>query len=338
MPRRSVVRVGAVVAGALALLILVPVTPHVVAATRNPRVPVCVAVADSSRGEFTLKVAQSTVDDLIKRTRSYPGRCASYGGSKKVGEGRAYAFTQSDGSVPESIGVVMTEAALRGLPTHPVNEGRWCFDVDGNGTNDPHTECTGGYESELPLSDEFLATADTPFKYALLNWNPMGHMPPGIYDRPHFDVHFYITPNEERLEIKPGKCGMLVDCDVWEVGKLPLPPAQTPKDYSDFGAVEPGMGNHLMDLTGPEANGAPFTRTFMYGSHYGRLTFWEPMVTKDYFDRVVSGAEPGGCAPLKLAEEYAVPGWYPTRYCITHRANRDEIVTSLEGFVRRGVG
>ena len=38
-----------------------------------------------------------------------------------------------------------------------------------------------------------------PLKWALLNWNPHGHIPPGIYDRPHFDVHFYMEPIETQI-------------------------------------------------------------------------------------------------------------------------------------------
>jgi hypothetical protein len=29
-----------------------------------------------------------------------------------------------------------------------------------------------------------------------INWNPMVHIPPGVYDLPHFDVHFYLEPIE----------------------------------------------------------------------------------------------------------------------------------------------
>ena len=41
------------------------------------------------------------------------------------------------------------------------------------------------------------------YTHALVDWNPEGHEPPGIYDLPHFDVHFYIIPNEDRLAIGP---------------------------------------------------------------------------------------------------------------------------------------
>jgi hypothetical protein len=34
-----------------------------------------------------------------------------------------------------------------------------------------------------------------------LNWNPHGHIPPGVYDLPHFDFHFYIEPIEKIFAI-----------------------------------------------------------------------------------------------------------------------------------------
>jgi len=31
------------------------------------------------------------------------------------------------------------------------------------------------------------------------------------------------------------------------------------------------MGNHLLDLTGPEFNKQPFTRTWIYGAYDGKV-------------------------------------------------------------------
>ncbi|MFI2652569.1 hypothetical protein [Micromonospora fulviviridis] len=338
MPRQRLRRVALATAAALAALaVVIALTPNPVSA-RGPRVAVCVAPSVKSNAEFNATLPKKIADALIENTASYLGVCASYGQSTTIGNGTIRAFSQSRGNVPETVGLIMTDGALDKLPHHPPTAGKWCFDVNGDGRTDEHTECTGGYEYPLQLSDAFRSRVDTPFEYVLLNWNPAGHLPEHIYDKPHFDVHFYMTPNEERLAIRPGPCGMLVNCDDWEVGRRPIPAPYLPADYSDFGAVEPGMGNHLIDLTGSEINGAPFTHTFIYGSYGGRLTFYEPMVTHDWYREVTSGAAADGCFPIKQPQAWQTRGWYPTRYCIRHRHNRGEIVTTLEGFVKRAAG
>jgi hypothetical protein len=34
-----------------------------------------------------------------------------------------------------------------------------------------------------------------------MDWEPHGHPPPGVYDVPHFDFHFYMITPEERAGI-----------------------------------------------------------------------------------------------------------------------------------------
>ena len=41
------------------------------------------------------------------------------------------------------------------------------------------------------------------------------------------------------------------------------------------------------------------------------------------------------CFPLKLSRAWARSGWYPSEYCLRYRENRDELTTSMEGFVYR---
>ncbi len=338
MPRRRIRTTVVAAAAVLAAFALVVAFTPKPALAKGRGVAVCLAPTVRSGIEVNLTVPPKVADVLVRRTASYLGVCASYGQRARMGDGTIRAFSQSHKGVPHTIGLVMSRSALAGLPRHPPTAGLWCHDVNNDGKTDQHTECTGGYEYPLRLSDEFRARVDTPFQYVLMNWNPAGHLPEHIYDRPHFDVHFYLNSNEERLAIRPGPCGMLVNCDDWEVGRKPLPARYLPADYSDFGAVEPGMGNHLIDLTGPELNGEPFTHTFIYGSYDGRLTFYEPMVTEQWYRDVASGAAPGGCFPIKQPQAWQAGGWYPTQYCVRHRQNRSEIVTTLEGFVRRAAG
>ncbi|TDC37385.1 hypothetical protein E1211_10385 [Micromonospora sp. 15K316] len=338
MPRRRFRTAALGLAAVLAVLALVSTLGPNPASARGPKVAVCVSPSVRSGIEVNATVPKQAADLLIRRTASYLGVCASYGQSAKMGKGTIRAFSQSRDGVPHTIGLVMTKDTLKDLPSHPPTAGLWCYDLDGDGTIDQHIECTGGYEYPLQLSKAFRTRVDTPFQYVLMNWNPAGHLPEHIYDRPHFDVHFYMNSNEERLAIRPGPCGMLVNCEDFEVGARPIPARYMPADYSDFGAVEPGMGNHLIDLTGPELNGEPFRHTFIYGSYGGRLTFYEPMITYDWYRDLASGSVAAGCFPIKQPGAWQSAGWYPTTYCVRHRDNRSEIVTTLEGFVHRKAG
>ncbi|MGH3731163.1 MAG: hypothetical protein ACRDTU_20800, partial [Micromonosporaceae bacterium] len=243
--------------------------------------------------------------------------------------------SQVRGHTPDSIGVAFRTSTLEGLPYHPPTQGKWCYDKNEDGTLDQHMECVGGYENALSFGEKFQSMVDSQFKYLLMNWNPMGHPPPHVYQHPHFDVHFYVTPNSERLAIRPGPCSVLVHCDDHEKGKKPLESRYVPKDYSFTEAIEPGMGNHMMDFTGPEFNGEKFTHSFIYGHYDGEMTFYEPMVTLEYFKNVASGDVASRCFAMKLPQAWETSGWYPTKYCIRYRANRDEVTTSLEDFVYR---
>ena len=285
--------------------------------------------------ERTVSRPSYAIDGLLEDTQSYRGACAEYGEQTRIGNGTLTAYSVRDGARPMVVGMVMTDAALDGLPTDPPTEGKWCFDKDGNGSVDQVTECTGGYENQLELSSSFKRRADTPFTYLLANWNPHGHIPVGVYDVPHFDVHFYTGTDAERTAIRVGPCPALTNCDDYALGKK-LPAAKyIAPDFIDVDAVEPAMGNHLVDPTSPEFNGSPFTRTWLYGVYNSKITFYEPMVTHQYFSGLRDGSTADGCFDFKQPSAFQKTGWYPTKYCLRHRDNRGDITISLENFVRR---
>lgn len=296
------------------------------------RVPVCLVAEEAPDLEHTIEVPPVVAKILTRVTFSYSGACAEYGESAPRGDGTLTAYSQVWEDAPQAIGLVFPAETLEGLPYDPPTAGLWCFDKDGDGEVDPMMECAGGYEDALQLGESFREEIDSPFTYVLNNWNPHGHMPPGIYDKPHFDVHFYMNPNEERLAIRPGPCDALVNCDDYELGKdLPDEQYRHP-DFEDLDAIEPAMGNHLADLTAPEHNGEPFTHTFIYGTWDGEVTFYEPMVTYDWYADLASGSIEDACFEIKQPEAFAEAGWYPTEYCLRYRENRDELTTSLESF------
>jgi len=253
------------------------------------------------------------------------------GRSWAIGNGTVttYAELAAD-RTPLAIGIEYTAAALDGLPTAHSDQ-HHCFDRDSDGTIDPATECLATHETVMPLPDAVAATPDMPFKWVMFNWNPMGHFPPGIYDAPHFDVHFFIDSIANTFALHDGPCGIeFVRCDQYDVARKPLPANFMPPDFQSVDAVAPAMGNHLIDVAGPEFNGEKWTRSFIYGTYDGKVTFFEEMVTRAYML-----SQPDACYPIKWAPDVAVSGYYPKQSCIRYHGDTDTYTVSLEDFALR---
>ncbi|MFB3816256.1 MAG: hypothetical protein ACE147_01215 [Candidatus Methylomirabilales bacterium] len=253
------------------------------------------------------------------------------GGQTDLGKGTASTYAEVDGQGdPAAIGVVFSRGALEGLPTDG-SDYHHCFDRDQNGTVDRSSECLHSYEYVLPLPDALARRGDVPFKWVLLNWNPAGHVPPGVYDVPHFDVHFYMEPIANVFALQSGPCGPeLIRCDQFAIGKQPVPPDYLHPDFRDVDAVVPAMGNHLVDLTGPEFHKQPFTRSWIYGAYAGQIIFWEEMVAHRTLLE-----KPQSCSPIKLPKGVATSGFYPTVSCLRHDEATGETTVSLERFAFR---
>lgn len=284
--------------------------------------------------EVAIRLPSERVPEVLRASWSYLGPCAEYGPPLPLGQGSLRTYTQTRDDRPVALGVTFPASALRGLPTQ-VSDAKHCFDKNSDGELDLHTECSVGHEHVLDLPAAFEMGVDTPFRWSLTNWNPQGHVPAGVYDVPHFDFHFYIQPLKERNRIDPGPCPVLTDCADYERAKVPVPAQYIHPDFEDLDAVEPAMGNHLIDLTGPEFNGEPFTHTWIYGTYDGEITFYEAMITKEWFDRQRVGENPDRCVPIKLPEAWRLGGWYPTEYCMEYRENRDDYTVALTRFAYR---
>jgi len=114
------------------------------------------------------------------------------GAPSSLGNGTVASYSEFDASgAPKAIGVVFSARALDALPTAQ-SDGHRCFDANNDGVIDLATECSAWHERVLPVPSEASQRTDVPFKWALLNWNPHGDIPPGVFDKPHFDFHFYI--------------------------------------------------------------------------------------------------------------------------------------------------
>lgn len=258
----------------------------------------------------TIILAASATPTGAERARDISKPRVSYGAPVTLGSGVARTFVVLNGDVPTEIGVALSEAVLTGLPGH---------DEPGAITMpDGHSM----YEMELPLP----AVNPTPIKLVVLNWNPGGHEPPGIYDAPHFDFHFYMIDAMARAGIVP--------TDSTFTQKASRKPASEflPAGYvlpPDIPAI-PMMGMHWVDPTSPELNGQPFTRTFIYGSWDGQVIFAEPMITKSYI-----AAKPDSTFALPSAGRYSTAGYHPTSYTIRWDEPSKEHRVSLSGLERR---
>jgi hypothetical protein len=252
------------------------------------------------------------------------------GWQASLGSGTVFSYADFDAAgAPHAMGIAFSPEALEGLPASSNNH--HCTERHSDGSIGPATKCIQTHEYVIPLPDALTRRADTPFKWVLLNWNHVGHIPPGIYDVPHFDVHFMIAPIDKIFAIQAGDCGPeKVRCDQFAIARKPVPADYIHADYKDVEAVVPAMGNHLIDLTGPEFNGQPFTRSMIFGVYDGKITFYEEMVTRTHLL-----SKPNQCTPIKLPKAYAVTGYYPTSSCIQYDAQRGEYTVSMEQFVLR---
>ena len=247
------------------------------------------------------------------------------------GTARAFVELNPDGS-PIAIGVKLTQGGLESMPMERGMNPARCFDVDGDGSLDVNTECHGEHPFSISLVDLLAESPETHFKWVGLDWNPEGHNPPGVYDLPHFDLHFYTESRETVEQIGTGTCGELVDCEDFERAIIPVPDRYVAAGYIDLQIVAPVMGNHLINPTAPEMSDPPqkFTHTLIYGAYEGHITFFEPMITTEYLM-----SHPNECVPIALPEAWEVAGYYPTEYCMRHLEDEAAYAISLEGFVHR---
>lgn len=249
----------------------------------------------------------------------------------ELGEGQVESFAEISGKgEPVKVGAYFSAGTLNS-PPESLTDGNRCFDHDGNGEIDPDAECMPWHERVIPLPSEIARNPDMPFKWALINWNPHGHLPPGVWNTPHFDVHFYMEPIENIFALQRGDCGPeFLRCDQYEIAMKPVPEHLMHPDYINVGAAAPAMGNHLVDTTAAEFHGAPFTRSWIYGAYDGRVIFYEEMIAQDYLQ-----SEPNACYPIKTTPEVDLSGYYPETVCSRYDPEKGGVAVSLEDFKYR---
>ncbi|WP_336001733.1 hypothetical protein [Halorientalis halophila] len=237
---------------------------------------------------------------------------------RTLGDGELSTFASvTPSGRPKYLGVHLTRDALSGLPS-----------ASELAESDEGLTVHGAQSQEFFVP--FPEAAPDPFTFLGFYWNPEGHVPPGVYDLPHFDVHFHFQPESVVADIDPG------------VAEYPIPDERMPEGYTrlpnpagEFDRVI-HMGEHLGDPDAPEMQGETFENTLIWGAHdvdgddAGELTFVEPMVTVDYL------SELSGVDGREIAQPGVYPqdGWYPTRYAVRDLGG-DGVAIVLEKFRRQ---
>lgn len=207
---------------------------------------------------------------------------------------------------PTAVGMSLTDGALEGLP-----------DIGSHPSGNDHANI---FEVPLPPTD----VTRTPFTHIAVNWNPGGHEPPGIYDKPHFDMHFYIMSSAERKLIPH------YEDDTAKFDNFP-PADYLPLNFINPGKGEPAMGAHWIDYYAPELpwnGGGEFNQTFVYGTYDGKVTFYEPMLTYSFLKNITEFTR-----SIPWPAKVQVSGFYPKQMRVKHA---DGVYTiSLEEFEHR---
>lgn len=210
-----------------------------------------------------------------------------------VGNGYAWSFVKfnNDGGL-EAIGVRFTEEALYGLSQDHMSKNTLLLPEEAEGIVYDHVD---------------------------LEWNPEGHPPLGIYNIPHFDIHFYMITVAEKMQITDPILGeVLPDAIYW------------PETYFPTPGIVPMMGKHWLSGAADELNGQVFDHTFIYGSYNGDFIFYEPMVTRDYLLQKTSDT-----FNIFQPAAFERSGYYPTTYSINYNAVAQEYTVVMEGMVLR---
>jgi hypothetical protein len=233
-----------------------------------------------------------------------------------------------------SLGVEVPAAMYDGAPMDPPSDGQYDVPVDAADPARGMAWYCCGYEVVMELPES--ARSLTAFRHVVLNWNPRGHVPPGVYTAAHTDFHFYFTSSAERRTIgragdakemcsipnpvgsEPPTVPVPQTCEQFAVTTAALPDDQMAPGYQNVGATEPAMGNHLLDLASHEFHGQAFDHTFIYMADAGRLTGMEPMISLEFLRSLQEPVR----VPISMPAAFPTAGVYPTEYLVEYdRAN-----------------
>lgn len=232
----------------------------------------------------------------------------SDGASQTLGNGKVWTYVLSEAGKPVEVGVRFNASALEGLASD-----------------------MGGDMHPMGTVLNFPTGSDTGvLNHVELYWNPQGHEPPGVWDKPHFDYHFYLTDEAAVKEIVPTATDFATKAaNIPDAKYIPTDFVAPPGSAVDN--TIPGMGLHWLDKTEPPVPGQyQFTETMINGSYDGKRTFIEPMITREWLL-----TKPSLDEPIKASEAYQYSGLWPTTYSVRYDPGTDEYSIALGGFVDR---
>lgn len=225
-----------------------------------------------------------------------------FGPETPLGESTVRAFAETDAAgLATRIGIEMTEDAVTTLGQDMVFV-------------------------TVPLPQ---AAINAGYDHVSLDWMPHGHAPGDLFGVPHFDVHFYLATEAERLAIDPADPLFMEKAANRPTADL-MPPNFVPPPEID---PIPAMGEHWLDVTDPVFAGQPFEAVLIYGAWDGDVIFVEPMVTRDL---LLSRRDLGGTLgqPARVEEPVSLPG----AWSVTFDAEAGVHRISIDALEARGPG
>ena len=273
-----------------------------------------------------------TAADLPLPLVSVPGSLRADGVSQRIGNGtvRTYVlFDPANRAVPIEVGIALSARALENLPAPMATHG-----------------ATDAMSSHFDTHERLLALPaenPTPYKFVQFNWNPGGHEPPGVYDQPHFDFHFWTADVAVRNSIVPGspnfeqKAASYPGQEYWTPFFIDV---ATAAKAPPVAVAVPKMGVHWLDVRSPELQGMTghpeqyqqFTKTYIRGTWDGQFVFDEPMITRAYISAKKDATDPAArdeVITLPRTPQRQIAGYYPEAYRITYDAETNEYRIAL---------
>ena len=228
-------------------------------------------------------------------------KSATYEGKPvAVGQGTARTVVRTDAKgKPVSIGVILTASALEGLP---MGADSAVHDI--------------AYLLTMPTK-----APKTVVEHVVLNWQSAGHPPPGVYDVPHFDFHFYLVSRAEQMKVAFGS-----ESESGDPSQQPPAELMPPGYIMPPGTAVSKMGAHAIDPASAEFNGKPFTVSLIYGYYNKRQTFIEPMVSLEFLN-----SKQAYSAPVPRPERYSKAGAFPSSFNVKYDPGQTRYEVAFEG-------
>jgi hypothetical protein len=232
-----------------------------------------------------------------------------FGKELNYGDGIIRMYARVQNGKTSSLGLFLSDGVLEGLPAH----------VDMSAV-DPIVPMVPGIN-------------DIAIQHVTVGYNPHGHEPDGIFTLPHFDFHFYLITNAERMMIDPSRgaafeaeANAIVSPDRMPSAFVPAIPPGAPF----VAGTAPFMGLHWVDLYRSSATqpSIPFEHEFINGTYNGEWIFLEPMITNAWLASKASHSE-----PIKQPQTYVRPGSYPTHLNVFHSDEFGGWIIALKEFM-----